>query len=318
VERAHRAREPEPPQPTLALLLLAVGPGYPKPPLSAASFHLAHWLTRHLVADAAVDWVARLARSGRRPHPRLRDLIRRTLNDPNFKLPAPKRRFWRLVSSEAPWMDGGLGAHYIWNLPDLLREPGSEDLFQVELAAVMRPYIRLSPSTWQISWASLMEVDDPDEAAELEDRFSRLADAEIDLVGGNGLRFALDVFDKLCDADDRLAAMADELTSMLKLALDLWALVQKAGPDDDPSLYHQPSILPHAQNRRFHHWTALIDLLWRAWSRIDENDCDTSRRIVGRWRSLRYPTFRRMVLAAISQSPYWTAEEKLAVLLNGL
>ena len=136
VERARHAGEPEPPQPTLALRMLAVGPSYSEPPLSNSSFHLARWFIHHLAEDAAVDWVTGLARSGRRPHRRLRDLIRRTLHDPNFNLPASKRRFWRLVSSESPWMAGGPGADYIWDLPDLLREPGSDELFQVELAAV--------------------------------------------------------------------------------------------------------------------------------------------------------------------------------------
>ncbi len=74
----------------------------------------------------------------------------------------------------------------------------------------------------------------------------------------------------------------------------------------------------HTQNHHFHHWTALIDLLWRGWSHIDARDCVASRRVVDRWRNLDYPTFRRMALAAIGQSACWTPEEKLQVLLNGL
>jgi hypothetical protein len=318
-ERARRAGEAGPPAPKLSLRALGVRPRHAEPPLIEAAFQLTRWLCRHLTEDVLVDWITGLAHRGQSPHPRLRELIRGVLDDPKTTLGAAHRRFWRLVSSEAPWMDRGVEPDHAWNLPHLLKEVGSEDLVQAELLALMRPYVRLMPSTWRLNWTGLMEVDDADQATKLDDRFSRLAEAEVDLVGGDRLRFALDAFNSLPDANQRLASMTDDLTSTLKLTLDLWSLVLRAGPDDDPGHYHQPSIVPHPQNQQFHDWTILIDLLWRGWSHIDAQDyCGASRRLVDRWSGLAYPTFRRMALAAIGESASWTPEEKLEVLLNGL
>lgn len=317
-ESARRSGEAEPPAPTLSLRSLAVRPEHSGPPLGASSVHLAVWLCRHLPEDAFIDWVTNLFRAGQRLHPRLRDMIRRTLEKPEIELSRSKRRFWRLVSSEAPWMDRGAPADHAWDLPKLMKELGSEDLVKAELIGLMRPYIRLSPSSWRMAWARLMGVEDPVEAAKLEDRFSSVADAQVELVGDDRLQFALDAFDRLPDSVQRLAGMSDDLTSTLKKALDLWKLVQEAGENEDPSKYHQPSIVPHPQNQHYHNWTILIDLLWRGWSHIDASDCRASRQLVDRWRSFEYPTFHRLALAAIGQSACWTTEEKLKVLLNGL
>ncbi|MDW9924705.1 hypothetical protein GOB36_30125 [Sinorhizobium meliloti] len=317
VKRARLAGEPVPPEPTVELQLLSVRQAGAEP-LTATSFQLARWLSRHLNEDAAIDWVTGIAESGRRPHPHLRDLIRRRLDDPNLELSVSKRRFWRIASSEALWLDPGNGTSHALDLPTLMREAGNEDLFRAELMALLRPYIRLSPSTWRIGWEKLMGLEDSEETPDLEDRFSRLAEAEVDLVGRDQLRLVFDEFDTLPEADDLLAGMTDDLTSTLKLALDLWALVSKAGSDRDPSQYHQPSIVPHEQNQQFHHWTILIELLWRAWRHIDAQDCNASRCIVDRWLRIDYPTFQRMALAAIGQSACWTSQQKLEALLNGL
>ena len=72
-----------------------------------------------------------------------------------------------------------------------------------ELLALMRPYVRLSPSNWRMGWAQLLDVEDPEEAKKLDDRLSRLADAEIELIGDDRLRLAFDTFDKLADAETR-------------------------------------------------------------------------------------------------------------------
>ena len=316
---AEAAREATPVQPDQPLRLLTVTSGHNNPRLTEAAFHLGRWLVRHLDKDTLVDWVSGHARSGRRLHPRLRELIRQTLADGHVVLLQSQRRFWRIISSEGTWTEQGSDPDYVWDLLALLNDGGSKEIATAELLALLRPFVRLSPSNWRLGWAKLMDVTDADETTVLEDRFSRVAEAEVDLNGGNRLSIVLESFNKRPDANVRLADLADDLTSLLKTSLDLWAMVGDAGPDSDPSQYHQPSIKPHPQNRGYHHWTVLIDLLWRAWTTIDDQGpCAASRHLVDRWRSIRYPTFQRMALQAIGHSGCWSIEEKLGALLDGV
>ena len=84
--------------------------------------------------------------------------------------------------------------------------------------------------------------------------------AEVDLRAGDGTWSFLESIRKTDNADLILADMADELTSLLKHCLELFSITDDANSDQDPSLFHQPSIESHEQNKRYHSWTALIEL----------------------------------------------------------
>ena len=310
-------REPAPPPPSLPVQALVVAPGEASVPFESNAFLLARWLCRRLDEPSVIEWVTEHARSGRRLHPTFRDQVRRSLGSPERTLTPGQRRFWRLVSSEAPWMDHGSGPEIAWTFEALLAEPGSEGVTQVQLLALLSPCIRLSPRIWTPDWIASLGIDEASGAVELGKHFSAVAEAEVKLMGGDGVRLALQSFDLLPDADVRLASMTDDLTSTLKLTLDLWTLVHDDPLDGDPGLHHRPSIVPHSQNFDHYQWTTLIDLLWRGWVSLDGRDSIGSRRLVSRWISLKYPTFRRMALAAIGRSSNWSAREKVEMLLDG-
>lgn len=316
-ERSKLSGEIAPVPPQRPMRSLSVSFGDAGQSLEANAFHIAQWLAQNLNEDALADWVTALSRERRRPHPVLRRLIRRKLRGEDLVLAPHKRRFWHLVSSEAWWMDGGLERDLGFAIPRSEASSEPYGLGQAEFLALLRPYIHLAPTTWRMAWAEIMGEDDPEEARRLEERFSRLTDAEVKLVGEDQINLVIETLNNGDDADARLATMADDLTSLLKQALDLWALVDEASAEGDPSQYHQPSISPHEQNQNFHVWTTLIDLLWRAWRHIDAVNCDASRMLVQRWKSIRYPTFGRLVLAAISRGRCWTVDEKVQALLNG-
>lgn len=317
LERSKRNGEAQPTPPERPLRSLSVEFGNGSPPLEANAFYAAEWLVHHLDQDALVDWITALSRERRRPHPHLRRLIRQRLREAKLVLPTSKRRFWHLASSEAWWMDAGLDRDWGFSVSQPEASSESFGLGRAEFLALLRPYIHLTPTTWRMAWTEIAGDQDPEETKRLEQMFSRLADAEIKLVGEDRINLLVETLNKKDDADARLAAMADDLTSLLKQALDLWALVDEASAENDPSQYHQPSILPHDQNQLFHTWTTLIDLLWRAWRHIDTVNCDESRMLVQRWQSIRYPTFGRLVLAAVNHGRCWTVDEKVGALLNG-
>ena len=133
---------------------------------------------------------------------------------------------------------------------------------------------------------------------------------------GNDIASLIEALDKIPDPDGFLSTLVDELTSLLKQTLDLWTLVKRADANVDPGLGDRPSIKPHPQNHGFASWSWLIELVWRAWKRIDEMQPMHSRRLIERWCSLDYPTFRRLALQAIGESLHWTEEEKVEMLLS--
>jgi hypothetical protein len=110
--------------------------------------------------------------------------------------------------------------------------------------------------------------------------------------------------------------LPDDLTSVLKQAMELFEMVEKADALDDPSYIDQPSISPHDQNARHRDWTALIELLRDSWQATLRVDREAARRIVERWRILPYPVFRRMSFFAMTESDLYSPSESLAYLLE--
>lgn len=315
-ETATRNGDTSPAPPLLPLRALTVARQQGEPALRPSSYNLGRWFLQHLAKYELVDWVAAQMRREQRLHPQIRALIRSWLVENPDTLKSSIALFWRIVSAEGVWTYPAQPNEYVWDLRRMGgRAAGS--IVRAEFLALLRPFIRLTPSTWRMDWAELMGVTDPAEREALEDRFSRVAEAEVELVGGDLLDMAIETIEGMPDPDAEFAAIADDLSSQLKAALDLWALVQEADSTDDPGRHHQPSIRPHDQNRAFHGWTRLIDLLWRGWKHVDARSAAASRRLVERWQSFEYPTFHRMVLQAIGESAHWTPNEKLKVLLHG-
>jgi hypothetical protein len=232
-------------------------------------------------------------------------------------MPSSVNLFWRIVSAEGLWTMPQQIPH-IWDFSQRLRNTWQSPETRAELLALLRPYLQIKPSTWRMDLSSLFGPMDEAERAKLEDQFSRVANADVELVVGRDVRMVVEAIGEIPHANMFLATLSDDLTSLLKSALDLWILVRNADGADDPSRFHQPSIEPHPQNHGYHSWTALIDLLWRGWLHIDSVSGTASRRLVDRWRDLGYLAFRRMALQAIGSSKHWTPQEKLEVLLNGI
>ncbi|MGO4612042.1 hypothetical protein AB4142_37475, partial [Variovorax sp. 2RAF20] len=78
-----------------------------------------------------------------------------------------------------------------------------------------------------------------------------------------------------------------------------------------------PSIVPHAQNGRRRGWQRIYDFIWKGWMAVDAASEDDSRYWIQRWRRIRYPGFRRLVIAAVGHSSHFSAVEKLEVLRDG-
>ena len=113
-----------------------------------------------------------------------------------------------------------------------------------------------------------------------------------------------------------LTDVADDLTTLLKRALELFEMVQKADHQYDSSYSDQPSISPHEQNSGLRDWTVLVELVRDAWKQVLKTDRESARRLVERWRTIPYPLFRRLCFYAMTESDLYLPQEQLAYLLE--
>ncbi len=97
-----------------------------------------------------------------------------------------------------------------------------------------------------------------------------------------------------------LPDMLDEFQRLLRDALDLFCELGAANEHEDRSYWDMPSISPHQQNRGFHDWVTLIELLRDAWLIVREIDPARATQIARDWFTLPYPTFKRLALFAAS------------------
>lgn len=269
----------------------------------AVMFQIARWLMRHLddpelmlwlvehggkpdsqfiwLIDNQLDNLARLEREGNTA-----ELDRIRANAPNA-IPQPQMRmFWRLLFAgriKAPWRDLDL---YRWQ--DRLQRDGITATLRLELRELLAPKVKLKrPFSWNGDEA---EISEPK-------RFKQRVDWELELAADN-------VYSGFADNGQSdswkagLPAMIDDFRQLLRDALDLLRELGEAEDRDDPAYWHLPSICPHPQNRRFHDWVALIELLRDAWLAIHRDDVIRARYIVLDWLAQPYPTFMRLALFA--------------------
>jgi hypothetical protein len=98
-----------------------------------------------------------------------------------------------------------------------------------------------------------------------------------------------------------LPLLLEDFQQLLRDALDLLRELGEADDHSDRSYWDQPSITPHWQNRGFHDWVSLIELLRDSWLAVRANDSARATRIAHNWFELPYPTFKRVALFAASQ-----------------
>ena len=268
-------------------------------------FHLAQWLTRHINDPKLILW---LAERGDQLHDSWSRLIEKELdhitrlelegktseldeirsNAPNA-IPDPlMRKLWRLLLTDrvkSPWRDLDL---HRWILR--FKREGLSSPIRLELRKLLEPKIKLKkPFHW----------DGFDESTETPQRLKQLVDWELVLASDHVHSSLRDL--KGDDWAKLLPGLLNDFQQLLRDALDL--LQELGGADDryDRSCWDLPSISSHPQNKGFHDWVMLIELLRDAWVALLEVDSESASRIAGEWFNLHYPTFKRLALFAASQ-----------------
>ena len=276
--------------------------------------HLARWLLRHLDDPNLVLW---LAKRGGQLHENLARWIERRIeeiakledsgeitelarireNAPNA-IPSPRMRtLWHLLLTgrvASPVDDLEL---YSWR--DRFRREGLTVTLRLQLREKLTPRVVLrEPFRWPFDELEGFD-EEPGEADALEP-MAKLVESEI-VLSTNYVHAALN---ELHD-DERwttaLAGLLGDLSALLRDTLDLMRELGDAEDKSDQSYVPQPSISEHPQNRKFHDWTALIDLSRDAWMSMARQSPDRAIRAADDWWRIPYPVFRRLALFAAAQ-----------------
>lgn len=279
-------------------------------------WHLARWLVRHLNDPALVLWlaergelhdrfvslieseldrIAKLEREGNED-----ELNRIRANAPNA-IPDPlMRTLWRLLITgrvKAPWRDHDQYHLYRWK--DRLSRDGMTATLRLELRELLTPKITLKK---RFRWH------EDDESETEPTHIKQLVDWELVLTADY-------VHSSLIDQrqsetwQGTLPELIDDLQQLLRDALDLLRELGEANDLSDPSHHDLPSIRTHWQNRGFHDWVSLIELLRDAWLAIHQTNPVRARRITQNWFLQPYPTFKRLALFAASHDDCVSPEE---------
>jgi hypothetical protein len=281
---------------------------------------LATWLIRHLDAPALIIW---FAEQGGQIHPhlalrieaRLDELTKlergdgaselaRIRDNASMAIPRPlMRTLWSLL------LAGRVGAPlerndlYRWRRK--LHRDGFGCGLHAALRAALTPRIKVSkPAYWPEELASGKRLE----------RISDLAQWEIVLSAPHVHAAVVDLGN---DVEWRLLLpeLLPDFAALLKDALDLQKELGGIESMSDRSYVDQPSISHHPQNRRFHDWTALIELTRDAWLATATVTPERARHIAQHWSQTPYPLFRRLAFFAAAQPGVVPAQQGLDWLL---
>lgn len=182
-------------------------------------------------------------------------------------IPGPlMRTLWRLLLSgrvKSPWRDTGL---YRWK--NKLKREGLTITLRLELRELLAPQVALKKP---------FRLGDEREGEGEPTRLRQLVDWELVLAADRVHSVLSDLADEHWTS--ALPHLLEDIQQLLRDALDLLRELGEADDRGDRSHRDLPSITPHWQNRGFHDWVSLIELLRNAWLALRANDRARATRI---------------------------------------
>ncbi|HEY2918093.1 MAG TPA: hypothetical protein VGK77_03760, partial [Candidatus Binatia bacterium] len=140
--------------------------------------------------------------------------------------------------------------------------------------------------------------------------------SEIVLAGGDELSYSLKEVEKLPDWPEQATECLPDFTTLLEDTFTFMAELDGATELSDLSYISRPSIGKHPQNRDFRDWTILVTLCRDALLFSAEKNPTLARSELDRWKTIRFPIFRRLVYFAAANSRILSNEEALSLILE--
>ncbi|MGH2442610.1 MAG: SIR2 family protein [Chloroflexota bacterium] len=288
--------------------LVNMGPHYGG--YDGVMYQMGRWLIRHLSNPKLLFWCAKW---GGRLHDGFEGTVRAHLSSVDklqFEGPVteldelkrlspdaipsdPLRILWDLM------LEGRIrGSHaqsadlYSWR--SKFKKEGMTPALLPELRELLTPCIRISEP---IAWPWLEKKGEQTEGPKT---VRDVAECEIVLASGHVHIALRDIF----KSEEWKALSVEFLPTasvMLKDAMDLQRMLQRAGERSDASYVYQPSISKHRQNRDFRDWTVLIDMCRDGWLNLAEKDPEAALAWATLWFKTPYPVFKRLAFFAAAQ-----------------
>lgn len=263
-------------------------------------YQIARWLLRHLNDTQLILWVARHAG---KIHHNFVSLMNCHLNDLDAKsksnavdelnvtvLHAPNampdefsKKIWRLILSGNVRSSSNSLDLYDWKRQFLLN--GATKNLKLTLREILAPKIVIKEKLFF------------DESNATDNKY--LIDVELNL-NSDHVHSELVKFEEPRWKEE-LPSFLEEFQMLLRDGLDLLKDLEKIDHKNDFSNWYLPSIEEHPQNRNFHNWTALIELLRDSWLQLKEINKPKASTVACYWFELTYPTFKRLALFAASK-----------------
>lgn len=249
--------------------------------------HLGRWLARH---HGDPNLVLRAARHGLSPQ--LQQLLQDRVSDgakgsSGKGAPADEGvlAVWDLVLAGRTRRREEFSDGFGW--VRRFEETGYNRRSKREFISLFRPFVELRPahSFEGIARKGIREHFEWDLELEQEHAYSVYGDIK-----------------KSSRAVQRLPELIDDLESLLEDLVDIVRLLNDGGDDAERHMVDLPSIEEHHQNRAFHDWTVLVELLRDAWEQELQVASEQAQRRVERWAASASPIFRRLALYSASRT----------------
>ena len=275
--------------------------------LHPATFQLGRWVCNCLDSQALIDWVLR---EGAVLHGDMRNLVQRKLkHNEGTGIPSYARKLWQVLANHG--YSHMLAEKIVRDDCDddsLVRVSSSVSLSSLTFLNRVRPIpvFTVKPDYFR------------DKGNPCPERPRDWYELEMVLVGIKDDHEFIDYQKQAKDWTKSLAMMADELTSRLNEAMVWFCEFGLANEDVDTTHYQYPSVSPHEQNEHAPNWTHLIRLVRDSREALlAYGDKAAESRLVGRWRSLPYPIFRRLAMHAATEPSDADIDGGLEILLDG-
>ena len=267
---------------------------------------LAHWLCRHLDDPKLLDL---FMKGGGHLHPGLAESIRRRLRDIQEAEgdPTAQAKLIGLDKKANPskpmrmilqlYIDGRVreDAHdmdmYSWRTR--FAESGPTPALRMQFRDLLTPCIIFRPRSQMFG-----EVADETKPPE---KVRDVVNWELALAADH-VHVALRDSFKGSDWRQVLPEFLPTASSLLKDAMDLNRMLGGANDRIDASYYHQPSVSDHEQNRRFHDWTALVEICRDGWVAVAAMDALQGLAYAHLWFATPYPIFKRLAFFCAAQT----------------
>lgn len=262
------------------------------------SIALWDWMLSHLEEKILVDWIID---KGCHLHSELKDKIaHKILNEP---VSEPYLKFWQIITSEFIGVKSSMPGDNSYDCLASLKK-GVDPLRLASFLKLLSPYYTIEKP---INW-SLFGYEESNYSS---DKNLYEIDIEIGIS-----RWFLEEIKSLESYPTKFLFLLPSISEILKTALDLFSFIGKGDKWNDRSHWCMSSISPHTQNSGFHNWTYLIAVCRDLWCEVLSEDKETAKIILLQWQKIEYPTFRRLVLFAMTQEDLFDQDQQLDYLLE--